>query len=108
MRHKHCLPWNMVRKLKNVENDRQTLQDLEYGEKSDQRENRETHMVGPGTRQETVKNLKNEICTQQDLYMPRKSKMGKIRLPHCRKMEYLENNDKRGKGDINTVGLGIS
>ena len=36
-------------KLKNVENETQTLQDLEYGEKSDQRENRETHMVGPGT-----------------------------------------------------------
>ena len=65
-------------------------------------------MVGPGTRQETVKNLKNELCTQQDLYMPRKSKMGKITHPHFRKMEYLENNDKRGKGDINTVGLGIS
>ena len=40
--------------------------------------------------------------------MPRKSKMWKIRHPHCRKMEYLENNDKRGKGDLNTVGLGIS
>jgi hypothetical protein len=52
--------------------------------------------------------MKKEICTHEDLYMPRKSKMGKIRHPHCRKMEYLENNDKRGKGDINTVGLGIS
>ena len=40
---------DMARNLKNVENETQTLQDLEYGEKSDQRENRETHMVGPGT-----------------------------------------------------------
>ena len=39
MRHKHGLPWNMVRKLKNVENESQTLQDLEYGEKSDKRKN---------------------------------------------------------------------
>ena len=37
--------------------------DLEYGEKSDQRLNLETHMVGPGTWQATVKNVKNEICT---------------------------------------------
>ena len=39
MKHKHCLTWNIVRKLKNVENETQTLKDLEYGEKSDQREN---------------------------------------------------------------------
>ena len=64
----------MVRKLKSVEKETQTLQDLEYGKKSDQQENRETHIVGPG--QETVKNVKNEICTLQDLYMERKSKNG--------------------------------
>ena len=27
----HCRTWKMARKLKNVENDRQTLYDLEYG-----------------------------------------------------------------------------
>ena len=44
MRQKHCLFWNMGRKLKNEENETKTLQDFEYCEKSDQRENRETHI----------------------------------------------------------------
>ena len=33
MRQKHCLTCNMGRKLKNVENETQTLFGLEYGEK---------------------------------------------------------------------------
>ena len=33
MRHKRCRTWNMARKLKNVENETQTLFDLKYGEK---------------------------------------------------------------------------
>jgi hypothetical protein len=30
-----CRTWNMARKLKNVEIERQTLQDMEYGENTD-------------------------------------------------------------------------
>ena len=33
MRNAHCRSWNMVRKLKNVENETQKLYDLEYCEK---------------------------------------------------------------------------
>ena len=33
MRNAHCRTWNMARKLKNVENETQTLYDFEYGEK---------------------------------------------------------------------------
>ena len=33
MRYTHCWPWIMMKKLKNVENEKCTLQDLEYGEK---------------------------------------------------------------------------
>ena len=33
MRNAHCRTWNMARKLKNVEYRKQTLYDLEYGEK---------------------------------------------------------------------------
>ena len=33
MRNTHCKSWNMARKLKNMENETQTLFDLEYGEK---------------------------------------------------------------------------
>ena len=34
MRNAHCRTWNMVRKLKNMENETQTLFDLEYSEKN--------------------------------------------------------------------------
>ena len=70
---------DMARKLKNVENDIHTLQDLEYGETSEKHGNwdtltlrpriwRETlknvqnekHTLGPGIWRETVKNVKNE------------------------------------------------
>ena len=33
MRNTHCRNWIVARKLKNVENEMQTLYDLEYGEK---------------------------------------------------------------------------
>ena len=33
MTNAHCKTWNMARKLKNLENEKGTLQDLEYGEK---------------------------------------------------------------------------
>ena len=33
MRNKHCRIWIMATKQKSVENEKQTLQDLEYGEK---------------------------------------------------------------------------
>ena len=34
MRNEHCMTWNMARKLKNVENDTQTLYEQEYGKKN--------------------------------------------------------------------------
>ena len=37
MRNVHHMTWIMARKLKNVQNETQTLQDLEYGEKTDKR-----------------------------------------------------------------------
>ena len=37
MRNVHCRTWNMARNLKNVENETQTLSDLEYDEKNDKR-----------------------------------------------------------------------
>ena len=60
MRHKHCLTWNM--------------------EKNTQKcGKREMHAVGPGKWQETVKNVKNEKCTPQDLdYGEKTEKRGKL------------------------------
>ena len=37
MRHAHSTTWNMVRKLKNLENETETLFDLEYFEKHSKR-----------------------------------------------------------------------
>ena len=34
MKHKHSFTWKLARKLKNVEDETQTLYDLEYGEKN--------------------------------------------------------------------------
>ena len=35
MNEKHSFTWNVARKLKNVEDETQTLYDLEYGEKTE-------------------------------------------------------------------------
>ena len=78
MRHTNYRTWIMVRKLKNVENESKTLQDLEYGVKTDKRGNSETHMLTPGISQETLKNMQKEKHTLQDL-------------------EYGEKTEKRGK-----------
>ena len=45
-RNAHCKTWNMARKLIYKENEKLTLQDLEYGETTDKRGKGETHMVG--------------------------------------------------------------
>ena len=37
MRNGHCSKWDMARNLKNVENEKHTLQELEYVEKTDKR-----------------------------------------------------------------------
>ena len=37
-RHKHFLTWNIARNNKNVENEKGTLQELEYGKKTEKRE----------------------------------------------------------------------
>ena len=47
-REKHYLVWNMAGKLKNVEYEKHTLQDLGCGEKPEKRGKCETHTVGPG------------------------------------------------------------
>ena len=58
------MTWNMARNTENVKNEKYTLQELEYGKKTNKEENCEKHLVGPGTWRETLKNVKNEKCTQ--------------------------------------------
>ena len=49
MRNRHCRNWILVKNLKNVENETQTLYDLVYGKKK------------------TLKNIKNKKCTMWEL-----------------------------------------
>ena len=54
------------------------MQELEYGKKTDKEEKCEKYLVGSGIWRETVKNVKNEKCTQQDLeYGEKTEKCGK-------------------------------
>ena len=68
----------MARELKNVENEKFTLQDMKYGMKPEKREKRDTNPVCPGIWRETLKNLKNEKYIFQDVYYGEKTqKQGK-------------------------------
>ena len=54
-------------KLKNEENKKCTLQELEYGEKTEKCRKEKTHTAGHIIWLETLKKVKNEKCTFQDL-----------------------------------------
>ena len=47
-RNVHCRTWNMARKLKIMENEKHSLDDLKNNEINEKRENLEMHTVGPG------------------------------------------------------------
>ena len=47
-RNVHCRTWNMARKLKIMENEKQPLDDLENEDITEKHEKREKHTVGPG------------------------------------------------------------
>ena len=47
-RNVHGRTWNMARKLKIMENEKQALDDLKNDEITEKREKREMHTVGPG------------------------------------------------------------
>ena len=55
MRNVYHRTWIMARKLKNEYNETNTLSDLEYGQKTDKQDKRETHIVGYEIWQETLK-----------------------------------------------------
>ena len=63
MRKAHCSIWNMARNILTLENDKCTLQILEYGKKTENHGKCVSHTVGRGLWRETFKNLKNEKWT---------------------------------------------
>ena len=77
MRHKHGLTWNMARNtqkrenekcmfLKNVENEKCTLQDMEYGKKIQNKKN-EKYTLQDLEYGEETENVETETQTLQDL-----------------------------------------
>ena len=68
MRHKHYFNLEYGEKIqKNVENEKCTLQDWEYCEKTENHGKCETQTLGPEIWQKTLKNVENEKDTVQDM-----------------------------------------
>ena len=64
--------------LKNVKNEKYTLQVLDYGKKTDKHGKCDAKIVGRGIWQETLKNVENETETLQDLdYGEKTDRQGK-------------------------------
>ena len=72
MRNKHYIPWNMARNTQKGDNDECTLQDLEYGEKT-------------------------EKCTQQDLEMGRETEKVENEKHTLQDLEYGKKTDQQEK-----------
>ena len=87
MRNTHCRNWIVARKIKNGENETQTLYDLEYGN-SEKREVWVIYTVGPGFWWENWKTWK-------------------MRQKHCMAWNIARNNEKREKWEMPTVEPGI-
>ena len=83
-----CRTWNMARKMKNVENDTQTLYHLEYGEKYWK-----------------WWKMKNAHC--RTLNMARKLKSWIVRNKYCRTWNMARNTEKLEKWELHTVGPGL-
>jgi hypothetical protein len=57
----HCRTWNMARKLKIMDNEKHSLDDLKNDEIIEKREKWEMHTVGPGICWENWKSRKKRI-----------------------------------------------
>ena len=53
--------------LKNLKNEKCTLQDVEYGKKTEKCVKWDTYTVGPKIWREKLKRVENKKCTLQDL-----------------------------------------
>ena len=100
--------WNMARNTENVENETQTLYYLEYGKKhSKTLKMRNGHCrIRNMTRK--LKKVENETQTLYDLEYGEKT-LKKLIKEKCtlQNLEYGEKTENHGKGDTNTVSLGI-
>ena len=114
--------------VKNVQNEKCTLYDLEYGIKhwktwkmrnthcqiwimvwnSEKGSKWEMHTVWPGIWPKTLKHLENEKRTLSDLdYRVKQWKRFKMRNAHCLTWNMAKNTEKHGTWEMHTVGPGI-
>ena len=86
----------MAKKLKNVENEKQTLKDLEYGEKTEKRRKSDTHTVGPEIWGKTMKKVENETHTHCRTWnLVRNTKNEKNEVYKLQELKYGEKSAKR-------------
>ena len=86
----------MAKKLKNVENEKQTLHDLEYGEKTEKRRKSDTHTVGPEIWGKTMKKVENETHTHCRTWnLVRNTKNEKNEIYKLQELKYGEKSAKR-------------
>ena len=86
----------MAKKLKNVENEKQTLHDLEYGEKTEKRRKSDTHTVGPEIWGKTMKKVENETHTHCRTWnLVRNTKNEKNEVYKLQELKYGEKSAKR-------------
>ena len=86
----------MAKKLKNVENEKQTLHNLEYGEKTEKRRKSDTHTVGPEIWGKTMKKVENETHTHCRTWnLVRNTKNEKNELYKLEELKYGEKSAKR-------------
>ena len=76
MRNAYSRTWNMARKLKNKENETHKHQDMDMARNMNNVENETQTLFDLEVCRETLKKVKNEKCTLQDLeYGEKHSKM---------------------------------
>ena len=127
MRNALCRTWNMARKLKIMEIEKHTLDDMKNDEITEKREKWEIHSIGPRTWWENWKSRKMRNTHFRTWNEARKTeKGGKFRIVHCRtwnmatKLKIIENEkhplddlknyevtEKRAKWKMHTVVPGI-
>ena len=84
--------------LQNIENEKCTLQNLEYGEKTENHGKGDTNTVSLGIWRETLRKVENVKCILQNLeYGEKTEKTWKMRHKHSLTGNMARNTEKGGK-----------
>ena len=101
MRNAYCSSWIMAKKkknLKNVENEKCTLQDMEYGKKTENLKNQKSTLQDQNMAKKKLKNVENEKRTLQDFeYGQKTGKRERMRKANMSKLNIARKTEKLGK-----------